>query len=225
MSPELAFSMRLSLQVAACATVLVTLVGVGAAYLLATRDFLGKALLDAVLTLSLVLPPVVTGYYLLLLIGRNGPVGRLVSAIFGADTQLTFTWGAAVLAAFAVSVPLTVKTARAAIEAVDIKLVNASYALGRSEMETALRVTLPLASRGIFAGVVLSFARALGEFGATIMVAGNIPGKTNTMPLELFNSVLYGEAWTTNMIVALFTVFSLAVLMTANWMTKGQVTR
>lgn len=217
----IAFPLRLSFQVALLATVIVAVVGVPLAYLLASREFRGKSVLDAMLTLPMVLPPVVTGYYLLLLIGRNGVLGRVTEAVTGTATGLTFTWQAAVLAAAVVSLPLTIKTGRSAIEAVDRSLVETSYTLGRSETETALMVVLPLAAKGIFAGLVLSFARALGEFGATVMVAGNIPGKTNTMALEIYNAVLYGDWTTATLLVLLFTAVSAAFLVGANVLTKA----
>lgn len=212
---EIAFPLRLSLQVAALATMLCAVVGVGFAYRLATREFAGKALLDTVLTLPLVLPPIVTGYYLLMLVSRNGPLTRAAAAVGLELPQITFTWWAAVLASFVVSVPLTIKTARAAIEAVDRNLVVTSYTLGRTERATAALVVFPLAARGIIAGLVLSFARALGEFGATVMVAGNIPGRTNTMPLEIYNAVVYGEWQTATVIVLVFTGVSAAFLLAA----------
>ena len=145
-----------------------------------------------VLTLPMILPPVVTGYYLVVLVGRNGLLGRTLTAWTGATINIMFTWYAAVLAAFVVSVPLMIKTTRAAIESVDPEFINASYTLGRSERETAFSVILPLARKGMVAGLTLAFARALGEFGATIMLAGNIPGRTNTMPLEIYNQVVGG---------------------------------
>jgi len=217
---DIAFPMRLSLQVALVATVLVALVGLPLAYLLATREFRGKSLLDVFLTLPLVLPPIVTGYYLLLLVGRNGAVGKIATALGFSAPQVTFTWGAAVLASFAVALPFTVKTARAAFEGVDRDLIATSLTLGRSELSTAALVTLPLAARGVIAGLVLSFARALGEFGATIMVAGNIPGRTNTMPLEIYNAVVYGDWRSASVLVALFTLVSAGFMLMASRLTK-----
>lgn len=214
----MAFSLRLSLQVAACSAVFVLLIGTAVAYLLARRRFRGKELLDLVLTLPLVLPPVVTGYYLVLLLGRNGVVGESLAAISGGKIALMFTWYGAVIAAVAVSLPLMIKTARAAIEAVDPELIEMSYTLGRSERETALRVVLPLARPGILAGLTLAVARGLGEFGATIMLAGNLPGETNTMPLEIYNRVVYGEWAEASLFVALFTAVSGLFLFAANRM-------
>jgi molybdate transport system permease protein len=210
----------LSIRVALVATALVALVGLPLAYLLAMREFRGKSLLDVVLTLPLVLPPVVTGYYLLLVIGRNGALGGLAGVLGMQAPQLTFTWQASALASFVVALPFTVKTGRAAFEGVDRDLVATSLTLGRSELSTALRVTFPLAARGLVAGLVLSFARALGEFGATIMVAGNVPGRTNTMPLEIYNAVVYGDWRSATMLVAVFTLVSAGFLLAAGRLTK-----
>jgi molybdate transport system permease protein len=131
-----------------------------------------------------VLPPTVTGYYSIVLLGRRGVIGSYLYEHTG--WTVTFTWWAAIIAASVMALPLMVKSARAAIESVNSQYEVASYTLGKSELETFLRITLPLASRGVLAGVVLSFARALGEFGATLMLAGNIPGKTQTMPLAIY---------------------------------------
>jgi len=213
---DIAFPLRLSLQVAVCATLLSAVFGISVGYVLACKRFAGKELLDLFTTLPMVLPPVVTGYYLLVLVGRNGPLARLAHDLFGVELSITFTWYAAVLAAFVVSMPLTVKTVRAAIESLDSDLIDASYTLGRSELETVWFVILPLARRGIAAGLVLSFARALGEFGATIMVAGNVPGRTNTMPLEIYNAVVFGDWGTAGTIVLVFTLISAVFIFAAN---------
>jgi len=218
---DIGFPLTLSFRVALLATALVAITGVPLAYLLASREFRGKGFLDVALTLPMVLPPVVTGYYLLLVIGRNGVLGSVSEALTGTAVGLTFTWQAAVLASAVVALPLTIKTARSAIEGVDRSLVHTSYTLGRSEIETIAFVVLPLASRGILAGLALSFARALGEFGATIMVAGNIPGRTNTMALEIYNTVLYGDWAAATALVVTFTAVSAAFLFAANALTKA----
>jgi molybdate transport system permease protein len=186
------FPLRLSVQVAVCATLITLIVGIPLAYLLARKRFRGKNVLAMILTLPMVLPPTVTGYFLLLLLGNNYPLGRAFSAVTGHELGILFTWGAAVIASFAVSFPLMLITARASMEDVDQELVNASYMLGRSETQTALRVVIPLSARGIIAGTTLAFARAMGEFGATIMVAGNWPGKTNTMPISIYSKAMEG---------------------------------
>ena len=206
MDDSLLFSLKLSVQVATVATVFVVIVGLSAAYLLSRKNFPGKELLDILLTLPLVLPPTVTGYYLIVLFGRNGLLGRQLYVWTG--WSIMFTWYAAVLASFVVALPLMVKTARAAIESVDENLIRASYTLGHSEYRTALKVILPLARKGIIAGTILSFARAMGEFGATLMIAGNIPGRTNTMPLAIYSAAAGGDRSQATIMVIVFTLFS-----------------
>jgi len=204
--------------VASVSTALILLTGIPIAYFLAQRNFKGKELLDVVLTIPLVLPPTVTGYYLIILFGRNGIIGKLVYETTG--WTIMFTWYAAVLASFVVALPLTIKTARAAIESVDKGLVNASYTLGHSEFDTAVKVVLPLARRGIIAGAILSFARAMGEFGATLMLAGNLPGKTDTMPLAIYTLAGSGEWSKAHVMVILLTVMSGVFLYIANRYSK-----
>lgn len=215
---SLLFPLRLSLQVAACATVVTILIGIPISYILARKKFRGKEILDLIVTIPMVLPPVVTGYILILLIGRNGLLGKITFALTGQHIGLMFTWYAAVIAAFAVSFPFMIKTTRASMEMIDGELVNASYMLGRSELQTAWRVVLPLSRGGITAGATLAFARAMGEFGATIMVAGNLQGKTNTMPLSIYTETLYGDwskaAW---MVMALV-VLSGSVMYISSWL-------
>lgn len=212
------FSMRLSLQVAMAATSFVVIAGVAAAYLLARKNFAGKEFLDMILTLPLVLPPTVTGYYLIIIFGRNGFVGKIIYDWTG--WTIMFTWYAAALASFVVALPLMIKTARAAIESVDRNLINASYTLGHSEFDTALKVILPLAKRGIIAGTVLSFARAMGEFGATLMLAGNLPGKTDTMPIAIYSLAAGGEWGEAHIMVAILTLMSGVFLYLANKCSK-----
>ena len=214
MDDSLVFSLRLSFQVGFAATLLVVLIGTGFAYVLARKNFKGKEFLDILLTLPLVLPPTVIGYYLIILMGRNGFIGSFIYR--WTDWSIMFTWYAAVIASFIVALPLMIKTTRAAIESVDPNLINASYTLGHGELTTALRVILPLAKKGIIAGAVLSFARAMGEFGATLMVAGNIPGKTNTMPLTIYTSVSSGDWSTAHIMVVMFTLMSGVFLYIAN---------
>jgi molybdate transport system permease protein len=209
-SPELLSALALSIRVACLATVLDAALGIPLAYLLARRTFPGRTLLDLLVTLPLVLPPTVTGYYLIVLLGRRGWLGGPLYALTG--WSVTFTWYAAVIAATVMAFPLLVRTARAAIESVDQDLVRAAFTLGRSEWRTALEVTLPLARRGILAGVVLAFARALGEFGATLMLAGNIPGRTTTVPLAIYTAVQTGESGEAFVLVAVLTMVSCAVI-------------
>ncbi len=215
------FSIRLSLQVASVATVLIILTGIPTAYLFARKKFLGREFLDVVLTLPLVLPPTVTGYYLILVFGRKGVIGSHIYDWTG--WSIMFTWQAAVLASFVVAFPLMLKTARAAIESVDEDFVSASYALGHSEFATALMVILPLAGRGIFAGVVLTFARAMGEFGATMMVAGNLPGRTDTMPIAIYCLAGSGEWAKAHVMVVLLTIISGFFLYLVNRYSKRRI--
>jgi len=214
-------SLRLSLHVASMATLFIVLIGTLAAYFLAMKDFRGREVLDMFLTLPMVLPPTVTGYYLIILFGRNGLLGRPVFEATG--WSIMFTWQAAVLASFVVALPLMVKTARAAIESVDRNLINASYTLGHSNIKTALKVIFPLAKKGIIAGAVLSFARAMGEFGATIMLAGNIPGKTDTMPIAIYSLAGSGEWSKAHVMVAVFTALSGVFLYVANRFGRGTI--
>ena len=221
MDDSLLFSLRLSIQVASAATFLVVLIGTGVAYVLARKDFKGKELLDVLLTLPLVLPPTVIGYYLIILMGRNGLIGSFAYRWTG--WSIMFTWYAAVLASFVVALPLMIKTTRAAIESVDQNLIDASSTLGHSEIETVLRVILPLAKKGIIAGTVLSFARAMGEFGATLMIAGNIPGKTATMPLSIYTFASGGEWPKANILVIFFTLTSGLFIYIANRLSKRMI--
>jgi molybdate transport system permease protein len=164
--------------------------------------------------LPLVLPPTVTGYYLIVVLGRRGVVGAPLYELTG--WTVAFTWYAAVIAATVMALPLLVRAARAAIESVDRDLERAAYTLGRSEWQTALTITLPLARNGILAGLVLAFARALGEFGATLMLAGNIPGRTATAPLAIYTAVQTGESGEVLALVAALTLLSAAVLIVAS---------
>jgi molybdate transport system permease protein len=189
----------ISLEVTSLATVLVVIVGTVVGLLLARVRFTGVQVVQALFMLPLVLPPSVVGYYLLRFLGTGGPVERL----FGVN--LVFTWMAAVFASAVVAMPLMVQAARTAIRGVDPVLENAARTLGSSEMAVFFRVTLPLARRGLIAGTVLSAARALGEFGATLMVAGNIPGRTQTLPLFVFDAVQNQQYGLANLVVGLLT--------------------
>lgn len=180
------FPIGLSLRVALSATALTLLAGVPVAWILARRPFPGRSALEAVVVLPLVLPPTVLGYYLLIVVGYRGPVGRALATI---GFELAFTPGAAVLAACVGSVALVIKSAQAGFETVDGQLEQAARTLGRSEWSVFWSVTLPLAWRSVLAGTVLAFCRALGEFGITLMVAGNIPGRTQTLPLAIYDRV------------------------------------
>ena len=214
MTPETTSALWLSVKVAVTATVLNALIGIPLAYVLARRRFWGRSLVDLLVTLPLVLPPTVAGYYLIVLLGRRGLLGAPLYGLTG--WTVAFTWYAAVIAATVMALPLLVRTARAAIESVDQNLERAAFTLGRSEWATAWSVTLPLARNGIVAGLVLAFARALGEFGATLMLAGNIPGKTATVPLAIYTAVQTGESAEALGLVAVLTALSCLVLIAAN---------
>ena len=203
MTPETTSALWLSVKVAVTATILNALIGIPLAYVLARRRFWGRSLVDLLVTLPLVLPPTVAGYYLIVLLGRRGLLGAPLYGLTG--WTVAFTWYAAVIAATVMALPLLVRTARAAIESVDQNLERAAFTLGRSEWATAWSVTLPLARNGIVAGLVLAFARALGEFGATLMLAGNIPGKTATVPLAIYTAVQTGESQEALVLVGLLT--------------------
>jgi len=207
-------ALRLSLIVTVVATSLVVVIGTACAFILAKGKFRGRELLDAVITLPLVLPPTVTGYYLIVLLGRRGLIGSYLYELTG--WSVVFTWWAAVIAAAVMALPLMVKSARAAIESVNPQYELASYTLGKGRGETFFRITLPLARRGIFAGIVLSFARALGEFGATLMLAGNIPGKTQTMPLAIYETVVAGENKQAQILALILTALSLTAIYVTN---------
>ena len=195
----------LTLKVAGVATLVTFIVGVNLAFLVARSRFWGREGLDALCTLPLVLPPTVLGYYLIVLIGRQGWLGRWLQETWG--ISLIFTWQGAVLAAAVVSLPLIFKSARAAFEEVNPELENSARTLGLSETAVFFRVSLPLAWRGILAGAMMAFARAMGEFGATLMVAGNLPGKTQTLSLAVYDAVQAGnDAGATVLVIIISTV-------------------
>jgi len=203
----------LSLKVAGCATAINLVLGIALGGLLARRRFPGRELLDTLLTLPMILPPTVLGYYLLVLIGSNGPLGAWLQRSFGIN--LVFTWQAAVIAAAVASLPLVFKPARAAFEGVDGQLEQAARTLGVSEPALFFRVTLPLAWRGILAGLLLAFARAMGEFGATIMVAGSIPGRTQTLSIAIYEAVQAGNDGRANLPVMVSSAVCIGVLLVA----------
>ena len=181
----------LTLKVALLATLLAGVAGIALGWWMARRRFAGHALVDSFLMLPMVLPPTVLGYYLIVVVGRNGVLGRYLDQWFGIN--LMFTWQGAVIAASIVSLPLIYKAARAAFEDADPRMVLAARTLGASELEVFLRISLPLAGRGVVAGLMLAFARAMGEFGATLMIAGNLPGKTQTLSIAVYDAVQAGN--------------------------------
>ncbi|MDH3675109.1 MAG: molybdate ABC transporter permease subunit [Anaerolineae bacterium] len=211
------FPLLLSLRVATLATVLVLLGGIPLAWLLARRDFPGKELLAALATLPLVLPPTVLGYYLLVALGNRSPLGQWLSQ---AGIPLVFTWRGAVIAASVAAFPLLLQTARAGFESIDIRLEDMARTLGRSNLYIFWRVTLPLAWRSILAGIALTFARALGDFGATLMVAGNIPGRTQTMSVYIYDLAQANNQTEANLMVLLMTVVAVTMLMAARRLSR-----
>lgn len=204
------FPLWLSLKVAFVSTVIALGGGLWIAYILANRDFRGKAVADAAVTLPLVLPPTVLGYYLLVLLGQSSPLGKIWEKIFG--SPLVFTWKAAVVAALFHSVPLLVKSSRAALESIDRSCERAARTLGASEWKLFWRVTLPMAQRSILAAAALAFARSLGEFGATLMIAGNIPDRTQTMSIAIYDALNAGNNTLALTLVLLISAIALAIL-------------
>ena len=181
----------LSLRVAVSATTLATVFGVGLAYVLAKGHFRGRGVIEAIVTVPIVLPPTVLGYYLLVTIGANTPLGRAWESMTG--TPLVFTPVAAGVAATISALPFIVRSSRAAIEGVNARFEEALRVAGHPEWRVALVGTLPLARRGVLAGIALGFARALGDFGVTVMIAGNIPGRTQTLPVAVYDAVQAGD--------------------------------
>ena len=214
-------ALALTLKVAGWATAINLLLGVAVGYTLSRWHFRGRDLIDAVLTLPMVLPPTVLGYYLLVLLGRRGAMGQWLQQNLG--IELIFTWQGAVIAASVVAFPLVFKAARAAFENVEPTLEQAARVLGLSEAAVFFRVTLPLAWRGILSGTLLAFARATGEFGATLMVAGSIVGETQTLSIAVYEAVQAGQDQTANFLVLLTSVSCLAILLGAGYLAPGRI--
>src|SRR5271155_3994446 len=213
------FPLWLSLRVAVISTAIALAVGLWLAWILANRSFRGKEVLDAAVTLPLVLPPTVLGYYLLVLLGRASPVGHLYEWLFGGP--LVFTWQAAVVASLFHSTPLLVKSARAAFESVDRSYERAARNLGANELRLFWRVTLPLVRRSVLAATALAFARSLGDFGVTLMIAGDIPGRTQTVSLAIFDAVEGGNGKAARVLVLIISGLALIVLSVANRLTSS----
>jgi molybdate transport system permease protein len=199
----------LSLRVAVLATALTLIAGLGLARLFTSRAVPLRRVWESLILLPMVFPPTITGYLLLVLFGRRSPVGELLSRL---GLSVVFTWAAAVIASFVVSLPLMFQSCKAALRSVDSQLENAARTLGLVEGRVFLRVTLPLATPGILSGTALSFARALGEFGATLMVAGNIPGRTQTIPLALYSAVEGGRSIEANILLAVTVALSFGLI-------------
>ncbi len=200
----------LSLRVASIATVLSLAIGLTAGWALTRWQFRGKNLAEALITAPIVLPPTVLGYYLLVVLGRSSPLGEAYETIFGGP--LVFTWQAAVVAASLHAIPLLIRSARAAFEGVNRNLENAARSLGASEWRVFWRVTLPLSKGPVVAAAVFAFARALGDFGVTIMIAGNIPGKTQTMSVAIYDAVQSGQSQLATALVLVMSALAITVL-------------
>lgn len=211
----------LSLRVSVIATAIVAVAGIGLGYLLARVRFPGSGLLDAVASAPIVMPPTVLGYYLLVAVGRRSPFGRAWEAVFG--SPLVFTWQGAVLAASVAAFPFCLRAARAAIESVDRRFEAVGKVIGLDDWRIALQITLPLARRGIVAGVALAFARALGDFGTTVMVAGNIPGRTQTMPIAVYDAVQAFDYERAGMLALVLLTVAIGILLLVRRLERGLI--
>jgi molybdate transport system permease protein len=210
----------LSFEVATIATLLAVGLGVALAALLASRRFFGRDLLDALVTAPMVLPPTVLGYYVLVAVSRRGVIGKSFEALFG--TSIVFTKVGVILAATLGALPLVVKASRAALEGVDPTLVGAARTLGATPLRAFFTVTVPLAGRGIVAGAMLGFARALGDFGVTLMVAGNLPGRTQTASLAIYDAIQGNRDADAAGMIAVLTAFAIGVLYAVNKLSGGR---
>jgi len=211
-----------SLRTAAVATFFIFFLGVSTAYWMAGYKGPGKNIIDGLLVVPLVLPPTVIGFGLLMLFGRHGPIGSLLSQL---GYSIIFSWPATVIAAFVVAFPLMYQTARGAFEQIDPNIVNAAYTLGVPKRKVFWRIIVPLAWPGIVAGVILSFARALGEFGATLMLAGNIPGRTQTIPIAIYFATAAGQTEKALAWVLIILVISLTTIYGLNYWRSYQGSR
>jgi molybdate transport system permease protein len=217
------FPLWLSLRVASLATLIALLGGLWVAWLLTRKGFRGRELVDAAVTLPLVLPPTVLGYYLLVLLGRMSPFGRLYESVFG--EPLVFTWKAAVVAALFHAGPLLIKSARAALESVPPDYEKAARSLGAGEWRVFWQVSLPLAWNQVLAATALVFARSLGDFGITIMLAGNIPGRTQTLSVAIYDAVEGGRGDVARVLVLVISAIALTLLYLANRLGRSQFGR
>lgn len=201
------YPLWISAKTAIVATIVTFFLGIASAWFVVKYRGRLKGLIDGILTLPMVLPPTVVGFFLLIVLGKNGPIGKLLLLV---DTRIIFSWSATVIAAVVVSFPLMYKTVRGSFEQIDENIINAARTLGVSELKIFWKITMPLAWPGVAAGMVLAFARALGEFGATLMVAGNIPGKTQTIPVAIFFAVESGE--TNKALIWVLMVFGISLI-------------
>ena len=206
----------LSLQVAVIATLINIPIAIYVGWLIGRKNIKGKLILETLISLPLALPPVVTGYFLLILVGREAPLGQLSQFIFGAD--IVFTWVASALAASVVSFPLMVRAIIVAMQGVDTTLERSARSLGAGPLRTFFKITMPLCYNGLVAGVLLGFVRAIGEFGATIVVAGNIPGRTQTIPLAIYSKVQLGKDSEALNLILISTLMAIMTLIVHHWL-------
>lgn len=212
----------LSLKVASISTLITLLLGVGLSYFFSRYEFILKDFLESIIILPMVLPPSVLGYILLKIFGKRGPLGIFIENVFG--TSIIFTPVAACIAAIVVSLPLMYQNCKSGFMSVDTNLENVARTLGANEWKVFRKVTIPLALPGILSGIVLAFARAIGEFGATLMIAGNIPGKTQTIPTAIYYAVEAGDNKKANILMAIVLIFSFIIIYTLNkWMKSRRI--
>ena len=210
----------ISIKTATIATIITFFLGILISYWMSNFKGKSKGLIDGLFTLPLILPPTVVGFFLLLICGKNGPVGKLLELF---NTSLIFSWAATVLAAIVVSFPMMYRTTRSAFEQIDINILSAARTLGLSEFKIFYKIAIPLAMPGIIGGLVLSFARAMGEFGATLMIAGNIPGRTQTMPLAIFFAAEGGDMQKAMLWVIIIVALSLFLILILNYWSEVQL--
>ena len=212
--------LTISIKVSAAATIVGIAVGIPVAWLLSRKTFGGRALAQGVVNLPLVLPPTVLGYFLLVLLGRDSVLGEAYERLF--HQPLVFTWQGAAVAACIASLPLLITQSRVAFDAVDRELEDSARVFGASELQVFFRITLPLAQRGVIAGITLAFARAMGDFGATLMVAGSIPGRTRTMPLAIYDALQIGDTQTIATFVTITSIITIVFTLAASQFSGGR---
>lgn len=210
----------ISIKTAAVATIITFFLGILVSYWVSNFKGKSKGIIDGLLTLPLILPPTVVGFFLLLICGKNGPIGKLLELF---NRSLIFSWSATVIAAIVVSFPMMYRTTRSAFEQIDSNILSAARTLGLSEFKIFSKIAVPLAMPGIIGGLVLSFARAIGEFGATLMLAGNIPGKTQTMPLAIFFAAEGGDMQKAMIWVTIIVTISLVSILILNYWSEIQL--
>ena len=210
----------ISIKTALLSTLITFFIGIAVSYFMANYRGKLKGVIDGILTLPLILPPTVVGFFLLLICGKNGPIGKLMILF---DKSIIFSWSATVIAAIVVSFPMMYRSSRSAFEQIDTNLIFAARTLGLCELKIFYKIALPLAWPGIIGGLVLSFARAIGEFGATLMIAGNIPGRTQTMPLAIFFAVEGGDMQKALLWVLIITMLSLILILALNYWSETQL--